>query len=260
MNKMKISPINSEYDESAIAELCHKLRLPGVYRAYLEQLQDPSFAQLSFTNRLGVTLQRECDERTDRHIKRLIKNTKIADDMVDIGVITFEKERKLDQAQVMELATCRWIMRDRPLNLIITGQCGTGKTWLAKALGKQACYQSLSTFFIRMSGLVEMFDEAREQKTRIALREKLNKYKLLIIDDFALTTSLSDENRDFLLTILDDRLHRASVIITSQRGWDSWYDWFGESYESDAILDRLKHSSEFIHLEGPSLRKKWVNQ
>ena len=79
----------------------------------------------------------------------------------------------------------------------------------------------------------------------------------MIIDDFAITNTLSDENRDFFLSLLDERTHKASVIITGQRHWDSWYDWIGKSYETDAILDRLKYTSHFIHLEGNSMREKW---
>ena len=80
-----------------------------------------------------------------------------------------------------------------------------------------------------------MVNEASERKNLESLKKKLNGYRLLIIDDFAMTNTLSDENCDFFLSLLEEQTHKASVIVTSQRYWDSWYDWIGKSYEADAI-------------------------
>lgn len=85
--------------------------------------------------------------------------------------------------------------------------------------------------------------------------EKLNKNDLLIFDDFGLQP-IDEASRLALLTLLEDRYERKSVIVTSQLSFDKWYDYIGQTTVADAILDRIIHTSHLIRLEGESLRKR----
>ena len=132
-------------------------------------------------------------------------------------------------------------------------EAGTGKTWLAKALGKQAINAGLSTVYWHAATLIDRIKQARSDNEPIQFRNRLNAKKLLIIDDFGMTP-MDEATRDDFFSFIDERGQAGgSLIIASQRGFDDWYSYIGDKYHADAILDRLKNRSYFIELKGQTL-------
>jgi DNA replication protein DnaC len=132
--------------------------------------------------------------------------------------------------------------------VLIQGATGSGKTYLACALGQQACRQGLSVLYVRAPRLFEEFALCHADgsfRKRLAAIAKIN---VLIIDDFAIAPIGPQERYD-LLELIDDRVGSRASILTSQLPVAEWHDYIGDPTLADAILDRLVHQSHRIHLE-----------
>lgn len=245
---------SSEQTITLIQELCKALKIPGFFNALVAQDSNPAYAQMAFLRRLLELLQAEQTSRTDKRKARLFKQSGLEDRMASLDRMLFDTRRGLDRGLIDELATCRWITRDTPLNVIITGMCGTGKTWLAKSLGKAAINLTIPIVYWRAPQLIEKIRDARANHKASQFRASINSRPLVIIDDFAMTP-MDEETRDDFLTLLDDRTGRGSLLLASQRPVEDWYEYFGRAYHADAIMDRLKNSSYLIRLKGRSLRE-----
>lgn len=201
-------------------------------------------------------LQAESKSRREKRLNKLFKESGIKDVMPDVSRITYESDRGLKQSLVKELSLCRWIAKEQGLNVIITGMAGTGKTWLAKALGKEAINAGLPTVYWRAATLIDRIKQARSDNEPIQFRNRLNAKRLLIIDDFGMTP-MDEATRDDFFSFIDERGQAdGSLIIASQREFGDWYSYIGDKYHADAILDRLKNRSYFIELKGRSYRER----
>jgi len=139
-------------------------------------------------------------------------------------------------------------------NIIITGASGVGKSYLAQALGNQACMMGYKTLYYNTARLLARLKLSKVDGTYIKELTKLAKADLLIIDDFGLQ-AFDNHAREALMDIIDDRFNKTSTIVSSQIPVSVWYDIIGEGTIADAILDRLVNSSHRIDLKGESLRK-----
>ena len=151
------------------------------------------------------------------------------------------------------LATGKYL--DNGESIIITGATGCGKSFIASALGHQACAQGYKTAYFNMHKLTKQLKIARIEGSIVSFFLKLAKTHLLILDDFGLTHLEKQQQLD-LMEIIEDRHGRHSTIIASQLPVASWFDIIGEATIADAILDRLVHTSHRIELKGESIRKK----
>lgn len=139
-------------------------------------------------------------------------------------------------------------------NLFITGSSGTGKSFIATALGYQACKSGIRTYYSTASKLMGMLKVAKAKGTLDQELKRIEKCQLLILDDVFLIP-LDAKERPILLDIIEDRHGRKSIIMTSQLPVSSWYDAIGDPTVADAILDRIVHSAHRIELSGESIRK-----
>ena len=237
-----------------IATLCHDLKIPAFFQAYVEQNKSPEFADKAYSDRLLPMLLAERQSRAAKRIARNTKESGINDALPDLSRITYESSRGLKKSQVDELARCDWLRQDRALNTIVTGMTGTGKTWLVKALGKAALQAGFKVFYIRTPQLIERLRIARRDNEMGQYRMRLNSKKLLILDDFAMTP-MDDATKDDFLSLIDDRQEDGPMIIASQRPFAQWYEYLGTGLHADAILDRFKNTSYVIELKGRSLRE-----
>ena len=144
-------------------------------------------------------------------------------------------------------------MRDKR-NLIITGPCGVGKTWLACALAHKACRNGNTVLYRRLPRLFDELELAHGDGRFPRLFRSLVKTDLLILDDWGPDRLNASQRRD-LMEIIEDRYEAKSTLITSQLPVDTWHDVIGEPTFADAILDRIVHNAYRIKLDGQSLRK-----
>lgn len=242
-------------NDDEIHKALHELRLPGMLQALADQEAMDNIEAISFKERLGMLLYEEMHSRAERRRERLLKQSGIRGRMSCVDDILVSKARNLNADLVTQLAQCQWITEDVPPSVVVTGAAGTGKTWLVEALGKSACEHGLSVAYYRFPVLLEKITDAYAKNETGALRRRINCKQLLIIDDFGMGC-MSDVTRSALLSIIDERIGFSATIIAAQLSMKDWYQYIGEAYHADALLDRLKNHSYKIELKGPSLREK----
>jgi len=229
------------------------LGLAGMATAYRELSEQSNADDLSRDEWLGLMLDREASTRADRRLTNRLAAAKLRFADACIENIDFATHRGLDRRNTLSLAQGAWMKAHE--NLIITGQTGTGKTWLACAFGHQAAKLDHSVFYLRMPRLFEDLALARLDGRFPRLLDKLARVQLLILDDWG-THSLTDRQRLDLLEIFEERYRRKSTLIAAQLPIVKWHDMIGEPTIADAILDRIIHNSHRIALEGDSMRKQ----
>lgn len=232
-------------------DLLHTLRLTGMAQALEEQRGIPDLAGLAFEERLALLLERERAARENRRLTRLLQlaRFRLAACVEDVN---FRAKRGLDRALVMRLASGDWIRQHTAL--LIVGPTGTGKTFLACALGHAACRQGLTVRYVRLPRFLGELAVARGDGSYGKLMQTLAKTDLLILDDWGLAP-LSDRERRDLLEVIEDRSGRRATLVTSQIPIDHWHELVGDPTFGDAMLDRLVHHAHRITLSGGSLRR-----
>ena len=188
------------------------LGLTGMAKALEEQRKQPDIAALDFEERLALLVDREAIERQNKRLVSRLKYASLRQDAV-VEDLDTKAARGLDKALFAKLAAGDWIARKQ--DLLISGLTGTGKSWLACALGHKACRDDRSVLYYRLPRLLDALALARGDGRHARLLKSLARVELLILDDWGLATLTSEQGRD-ILEIVDDRHGRASTIVTSQ--------------------------------------------
>jgi DNA replication protein DnaC len=232
-------------------EKLHALRLTGMAQALAQQRTQPQTEALGFEQRLGLLVDQEILYRDNRRLVRLLKAAKLRVDAC-VEDIDYRHPRGIDRAYLSTLITGEWIARQQ--NLCLTGPAGTGKTWLACALGNQACRQGLSVRYFRVPRLFEQLRIAHGDGSYPRLMNQLAKTDLLILDDWAIQ-KITGPQRNDLMEVIEDRHGLHATLIASQLPVEHWHAYIGEATLADAILDRLLHNAHRLPLKGESMRK-----
>lgn len=227
------------------------LGLTGMAKAFDDQLRQADADALTFEQRLGLMIDREVTERENRRLVTRLKFASLRQNAI-IEDIDLRTPRGIDRALLAKLVDGDWI--DRKHNLLITGATGTGKSWIACALGHKACRDNRSVLYHRLPRLLEALALARGDGRYARLLKTLSRVELLILDDWGLAPLTGEQRRD-LLEVIDDRHQRGSTIITSQVPIDQWHQVIGDPTIADAVLDRLVHNAHRLALKGDSMRK-----
>ncbi len=229
-----------------------QLKLGGMANALQNQLEQVgTYEGLAFTERLALLVEQETLSREQRKQERLIRQAhfKLSACVQDID---YEHPRNLTPAKIARLAQGDWINRGQ--NLLMTGPCGSGKTYLACALGHNACLHGYSVRYYRLSRLLLELTQAKADGSYHKQLKQLAKVQLLVIDDWGLEP-LKPAHRNDLMEIMDDRHGQTSTLVISQLPTDQWYASIGDNTLADAILDRLMHNAHRLQLKGESMRK-----
>ena len=230
----------------------YAMKLIGMAEGFKEQLEQPSFRDLSFEERFGLLVERQWSWKENKRLSRLLKEAKLKLQAC-IEDIDYRTPRGLDKSVILSLASCNWIRHHQ--NLLIAGPTGVGKTFLACAFAQRACREGFRAFYIRSPQFFIQMALARADGSYVTLMKRLSNTHLLAIDDLGLTP-LTDTERKDLLEVIEDRNGSGSTLITSQLPVDHWHDHIGDPTLADAIMDRLIHNAHRIQLKGGSMRKK----
>lgn len=238
--------------EQTIIQL-RQLKLSGMANALVSQLEQPNtYDNLSFDERLQLLADSESQERTHRKQQRLLTAAKFKL-AANAQSIDYQHPRGLKQSLVASLLQCDWLTKSQ--NLLMTGPCGSGKTYIACALGHNACMKGYSVKYYRLSRLLLALTQAKADGSYTKILASLAKLDCLILDDWGLEP-LKAGHRNDLMEIMDDRHGASSTVILSQLPTDQWYQSIGDNTLADAILDRLMHNAHRIKLKGESMRKR----
>ncbi len=229
-----------------------RLRLDGIHAAYREQLESARYDALAFDERFAMLIDRQETEQDNRRLQTRLKKAKLRQSAC-VEDIDYRQPRGLDKTVMRSLAQCAWLRQHH--NCIITGPTGAGKSYLACALGHQACRDGYSVLYFRAPRLFQELALARGVGRYERMLRTLLRCDLIIIDDWA-TAPLTDEQRRDLFEIIEDRYERRSTLIAAQMPVEHWHECIGDPTLADAILDRLIHNAYTIKLKGESMRKK----
>ncbi|MAG85837.1 MULTISPECIES: IS21-like element helper ATPase IstB [Flagellimonas] len=238
-------------------QLMKEMRLYGMHRAFATTMETGG-ADTDYTNDelIAYLVQNEWDDRHNRRIERLTKSARFRYTAV-MEAIDYRPSRQLDKNLVRRLGSCGFIQKRE--NILITGSTGVGKSYLASAIGHQACSMGSKTMYFNTAKLFTLLKTSKADGSYPKQISKLEKQDLLILDDFGLKP-LDNINRHALMEIIEDRHGKKSTIIASQLPVSKWHDIIGERTLADAILDRLVHTAHRIDIKGESMRRKLKNK
>lgn len=229
-----------------------QLKLHGMLRTYQSMLDSRQHHDLTHDEFVNTLIQSEWEDRENKKVNRHLRLARFRY-AASIEELNFTNSRGLDKTQVLRLADGSFI--DKKENILITGATGCGKSYLASALGHQACQMGYRTLYFNAQKLFSKLKMMKADGSYTREIAKVEKYDLLILDDFGLQP-LDNTARMILLEIIEDRHGRKSTIISSQLPVSKWYEIIGDSTVADAILDRMVHTAHRLELKGESLRKK----
>jgi DNA replication protein DnaC len=233
-----------------------QMKFFGMVRAFRTSIENGSMIQMTGDEMVSMLVDAEWDDRNNRRIERQMRNAKFRY-KANIEQLHFDIDRNLDKNQFMRMAECTFIGRKE--NLLITGSTGIGKSFIASAIGNQACTLGFKVLYANTTKLFTRLKMAKADGSYIREVAKIERQDLLILDDFGLQP-LDASNRSVLMEIVEDRHGNRSTIITSQLPVAQWYEVIGEQTIADAILDRIVHDAHRMELVGESIRRRQRNK
>lgn len=228
------------------------LKLKGMAECYKALQSMPVNQWPTLDTFMARLAEAEQQYRNRKRTEMYLKTSKLRYNAAMEDVICSE-ERNLSKEMLLKLMDCTFI--DRAENLLIDGKTGCGKSFLACAVGRQACFMGHRVEYFSMNKFVERIALAKLDGSLLKVINHIERNDLVIFDDFGLQP-LDNNSRLALLQILEDCYQRKSVIVTSQLPVSKWYDYINEPTLADAIMDRLTANAVRIELKGDSMRRK----
>ena len=235
------------------AEKLREMKLGVMAAQFKEQLTNRDIDTLTFEERFGLIVDAEYATRKSNRLTRLIKAAGFAFPGACLTDIEYRADRGLDKAIITRLGTCTYIREHH--NVIILGATGSGKTYIASALGMTACRDFLTVKYVRLPDLLAELAIARAEGNYRKVFKQYKQVSLLILDEWLLYPLKETEARD-LLEIAEARYKKGSMIFCSQFEEDDWHQKLGDATMADAVCDRIVHDSYTIFVRGDDSMRK----
>lgn len=229
-----------------------ELKLYGMANCYETQLNMPAEKQPDAHTLAAMLAEAEALNRVHQRTNLYLRLAKLRYAVLP-EQIHCTSDRNLSKEQLRFLSETTFV--DNAENVLITGATGSGKSYLACALGRKACINGHKTMYHPMSRFVEMINTSRIDGTYLKTLNTIAKTPLLILDDWGIQP-IDSNMRITILQILEERYKKYPVMITSQLPVKEWHTYIGEPTLADAICDRLTACDHRVELTGESLRRK----
>jgi DNA replication protein DnaC len=252
ISKPNKSPKTKGIMNATTLEKMRKMKFFGMFRTFKTNLESGKLEDYTADEMIANLIEAEWDDRQNRNIERHLKNARFRYKAA-LEELHYHTGRNVDKNLIMRFAECKFI--DKNENILITGSTGIGKSYIASALGHQACSLGYKVAYYNTAKLFGKLKMAKADGSYIKEIARIERQHLLILDDFGIQP-LDGPSRAMLMEIIEDRHGKSSTIITSQVPVNKWHDIIGEKTVADAILDRIIHEAHRLDLKGESLRKK----
>lgn len=227
-----------------------ELHLPTIREGYAQVADQARQESLSYERYLLELTNRECDERRQKRVERLLRESRLP---LEKSLPAFDLKRlpaKVVQ-QVRSLLTGEFV--DRCENVLVFGAVGSGKTHLLSALSQELVRQGRRVYFHRCGLLVQELLAAKQELRLPRLLKKMAGYDVVFVDDLGYVQQ-SREEMEVLFAFLAERYERGSVLLTSNLPFSKWEQIFRDPMTTAAAIDRLVHHSVIVELNLPSYR------
>jgi DNA replication protein DnaC len=234
-----------------------ELNLEEMIKALEIQYSQQTCQNFPFEERFQLLVDYTYQEKYTNKVKRLIKMARFRFPQASVDDIYYT-ERHLDRQKILGLSSCQFISTST--NLILHGFTGSGKSYLACAIGKEACRQGYRTCYIRTPDLLQLHDEASTTITGVSkMLKKYEGYSLLILDEWLLN-DLTQQQEHFLFELIERRYTDYSTVFCTQYKLDDWHARLGGGIHADAIIDRIIHNKVQVYAGDINMREVHPNQ
>jgi DNA replication protein DnaC len=241
-------PLLSEETKRKLREL----NLSEMIEAIDQQSQDIGYSTLSFEDRMKLAIDFVYQKKYNSKVQRLIKIAKFRMPSASFSEIYYT-QRNLDKEKLLVLSTGQFLETNS--SVIFQGFSGSGKSYLACALGKQMCLQGIRTRYIRIPDLLMLRDEAMlKPQGNTKFLKKFSNYNVLILDEW-LFDIMSDEEQHFIFELIERRHDNGSTIFCTQFKKVDWHQRLGGGVHADAIMDRIVHNAAWIYSGDINMRQ-----
>jgi len=241
-------------NNQATLQKLERMKLHGMAKAFTNTMDTGIKNQFTADELVSHLVDAEWDNRHNHKLSRLLKSARFRYN-ASFEEINYTLNRKIDKNQLLRLSNCQWIEAHQ--DCVFTGPTGTGKSFIASALGHQACMYGFKVGYYSCIKLFSYLKLSRVDGSYLKELSHIQKLDVIILDDFGLEP-LDAKSRLTLLEILEDRHSRKSSVFVSQLPVNNWHEVIGDPTIADAICDRIIHNAHRIELEGDSLRKIYV--